>query len=78
MTDGLNWRLIEAQAEITERERRAAGEQDREDAEREAAEIARLERELQLSRQQQDAAGKMSGEEFGRSIGQTANKNGLA
>lgn len=71
------WRRAQAQGEITERERRAAGERDREDAERQAAEIARLERELELAKLN-DAAGKMSGEAFGRSIGQAANRNGLA
>ncbi len=80
MTNGLNdaaWRRIEAQAEITERERRAAGEQGREDAEREAAEIVRLERELELAKLNDEANKTMGGEAFGRSIGQAA-KNWLA
>ncbi len=77
---GLNdatWRRIEAQAEVSDLERRASGDADREQADREAAEIARLERELELAKLN-DAASKLSGEDFGRSIGQTANKNGLA
>lgn len=75
MADGLNWRLIEAQAEVADLERRASGDVDREQAEREAAEIARLERELALATAN-DAANKLAGgDALAREIAKTANKN---
>ena len=81
MTNGLDdaaWRRAEAQGEIAQHERRASGETSREDAEREAAEVARLERELALAKQNEAADKTMASEAFGRSIGQTANRNGMA
>lgn len=81
MTIGMDdaaWRRAEAQGEIVQHERRASGEVNPEDSEREASEVARLERELDLARQNDVADKTMASEAFGRSIGQTANRNGMA
>jgi len=74
--DDAAWDRIEAQGEIHEIEQRLDGNGD--DSAAQAAEIARLERELEIA-QQQRAEERMSGEEFGRSIADHHNRlNGLA